>query len=818
MYLEEYRRKRDFAKTPEPPPGGVDDAPRRVGKFFVQRHNASHLHYDFRLEICGVLKSWAVPKGPTLDPTAKPFAALVEDHPLEYGPFEGNIPPGNYGAGSVMLWDRGHFELIGEDDAPTQLERGDLKFRLHGERLGGTWAIVRMKTKTSKGTEWLLIKKKDEASKPGWDPENHATSILTGRTQDQIAANAPPAGAPKVLPMLGKAQLPPFFAPMGANITDKLPKGPDWVYEIKWDGVRALVYIDHGNLSILTRNNNRCERQYPELQVLPHYIDARQAVVDGEIVVLDDKGVSQFELIQPRIHTSDGHAIARMAERRPALFYAFDLAHLDGHDLRKLPLSERRANLAAILKPFPLLRLSETFPAEGDELLEAARATGLEGLVAKRLNSTYESKRSSDWLKLKLVTEQEFVIAGCTPGERDTFGSLAVGYYDDHGDLVYAGNVGTGFTEKTLAELWAKLQPLVTAKKPFARGDKIPKGTIWVEPVLTVQLKFANWTSDGKLRAPVYLGLRNDKPPAEVVRETPTPAPAPTTTSKLTNLDKIYFPEHGYTKGDLIQYYDTVAPLILPHLKDRPLSLKRYPNGIHGDYFFQKNTPDNYPSWLRTEIVDNTRYIICNDKATLLYLANLGCIDQNPLMSRIGSIESPDFILMDIDPYQCGYDKVVEAALLVKGKLDAIGLTGYPKTTGGDGMHVYVPIEPVYAFETARAFAEIIARLLAAEHPKLFTTPRAVDKREKDRVYFDWMQIASAKTISAPYVVRAHPGAPVSTPLAWDEVKSGLHPSQFTIKTAPARFAKLGDLFAGVLKKPQRLEDAFARLQSLIQR
>ena len=818
MYLEEYRRKRDFAKTPEPPPGGVDDAPRRVGKFFVQRHNASHLHYDFRLEICGVLKSWAVPKGPTLDPTAKPFAALVEDHPLEYGPFEGNIPPGNYGAGSVMLWDRGHFELIGEDDAPTQLERGDLKFRLHGERLGGTWAIVRMKTKTSKGTEWLLIKKKDEASKPGWDPENHATSILTGRTQDQIAANAPPAGAPKVLPMLGKAQLPPFFAPMGANITDKLPKGPDWVYEIKWDGVRALVYIDHGNLSILTRNNNRCERQYPELQVLPHYIDARQAVVDGEIVVLDDKGVSQFELIQPRIHTSDGHAIARMAERRPALFYAFDLAHLDGHDLRKLPLSERRAKLAAILKPFPLLRLSETFPAEGDELLEAARATGLEGLVAKRLNSTYESKRSSDWLKLKLVTEQEFVIAGCTPGERDTFGSLAVGYYDDHGDLVYAGNVGTGFTEKTLAELWAKLQPLVTAKKPFARGDKIPKGTIWVEPVLTVQLKFANWTSDGKLRAPVYLGLRNDKPPAEVVRETPTPAPAPTTTSKLTNLDKIYFPEHGYTKGDLIQYYDTVAPLILPHLKDRPLSLKRYPNGIHGEYFFQKNTPDNYPSWLRTEIVDNTRYIICNDKATLLYLANLGCIDQNPLMSRIGSNESPDFILMDIDPYQCGYDKVVEAALLVKGKLDAIGLTGYPKTTGGDGMHVYVPIEPVYAFETARAFAEIIARLLAAEHPKLFTTPRAVDKREKDRVYFDWMQIASAKTISAPYVVRAHPGAPVSTPLAWDEVKSGLHPSHFTIKTAPARFAKLGDLFAGVLKKPQRLEEAFARLQSLIQR
>jgi len=503
-----------------------------------------------------------------------------------------------------------------------------------------------------------------------------------------------------------------------------------------------------------------------------------------------------------------------MAQRRPVVFYAFDLVHLDGRDLRKEPMESRRKLLSSILRPFPLLRESGLFPAEGTALLDAARANGLEGLVAKRLGSLYESRRSSDWLKLKLVTEQEFVIGGCTPGERNTFGSLAVGYHDDQGALVYAGNVGTGFTERSLAELWTLLQPLVTAKKPFARGDKIPKGTLWVEPVLMAQVKFANWTGDGKLRAPVYLGLRRDKPPVEVVRE----APQPVSNSKLTNLDKIYFPEHGYTKGDLIQYYDAVAPLILPHLKDRPLSLKRYPNGIHGEYFFQKNTPDNYPSWLRTELVDNIRYIICNDRETLLYLANLGCIDQNPLMSRVGSIDHPDFILMDLDPYQCEYSKVVEAALLVKAKLDAIGLTGYPKTTGGDGMHIYVPVEPVYTFEQVRAFAEVIARLLAAENPGLFTTPRAVEKREKDRVYFDWMQIAGAKTISAPYVVRAHPGAPVSTPVVWEEVTDSLHPSQFTIRTAPERFQRFGDRFAGVLGKPQRIERALDRLAGLLGR
>jgi bifunctional non-homologous end joining protein LigD len=607
--------------------------------------------------------------------------------------------------------------------------------------------------------------------------------------------------------------MPGFFPPMGASITENLPKGPEWIFEVKWDGVRGLIHIDRESMAIYTRNNNRCERQYPELLVLPHYIDAEQAILDGEIVVLDAKGASKFELIQSRIHIQDANAIAKMGQKNPVHLYVFDLLYLDGYDLRGVPLIERKRALASIVKPHPLLRLSDHFEDSGEELLEAARQAGLEGLIAKCKTSLYESRRSRDWLKLKLTSEQEFVIAGYTPGERDTFGSLVLGYRDEDGKLAYAGNVGTGFNEKTLQDLWARLKPLVIAKKPLERGDKIPRGTVWVEPKLVAQIKFANWTNEGRLRAPVYLGLRSDKPAVDVTREGPG-----LTTVKLTNLDKVYYPENGYTKGDLLNYYGSAARLLLPHLKDRPLSLKRYPNGIHEPYFFQKNTPEGYPSWLRTETIEGTRFVLAEDDQSLLYLTNLGCIDQNPWMSRVGSLDRPDYILIDLDPYQCEFAKVVEAALLVKAKLDAIGLTGYPKTTGGDGMHIFVPIKPAYTYDHARSFAAVIAGLVAAERPDLFTTPRAVEKREKNRVYFDWMQIARSKTISAPYVARAYVGAPVSTPLGWEEVNAKLHPSQFNIKNAPARFSRVGDLFEGVLRKPQPLEKAFGKLEKLVRR
>jgi bifunctional non-homologous end joining protein LigD len=854
MSLEDYKKKRDFAKTPEPGAGTEAKSPARGGKFYVQRHDASHLHYDFRLEMGGALKSWAVPKGPSLDPAVKHFAAHVEDHPLDYGDFEGNIPKGSYGGGSVMLWDRGTFELIGDESGETQLARGDLKFRLHGEKLTGTWAIVKMKGSTArdkgKDNAWLLIKKNDEAAQPGWDIEQYAVSVKTGRTQAEIAADLPAKKTekkaatrkkplttdeknnidPSSIPGAVRAPMPGFFAPMSASVAEGIPRGDNWMFEIKWDGVRGLIFIDDGTMTIYTRNNNRCELQYPELQVLPHYIGARQAILDGEIVVLDAKGVSKFELIQPRIHTRDASAIAKMAGKNPVHLYLFDLLYLDGFDLRRAPLRERKRALDRIVSPFELVRDSGHLTGSADDLLDAARQNGLEGLIAKASDSVYESRRTRTWLKLKVTAEQEFVIGGYTPGERDTFGSLAIGLHEG-GKLIYAGNVGTGFTEKILRDLLTKMQSRLIDKMPFAPDKMIPKGTVWVKPELVAQVKFAEWTSDRKLRAPVYLGLREDKPPAEVGRETVVETLLPLDKKevsltidghalKFTNLDKLYFPDDGYTKRDLLNYYDAVSPLLLPHLKDRPLSLKRYPNGIKEEFFFQKNTPASYPGWLRTETIGEAgkkiRYVLADDRASLLYLTNLGCIDQNPSMSRAGSLENPDFILIDLDPHECAFTRIVEAALLVKSKLDAIGLTGYPKTTGGDGLHIYVPLEPHYTFEQARSFAEVIARLLAAERPDLFTTPRSVEKRQKNRVYFDYMQLAESKTISAPYVVRAYAGAPVATPLAWEEVRPELDPGQFTLANAMDRFSRVGDLFGGVLKMPQNLAHAFGRLEKLI--
>ena len=843
MSLQEYKKKRDFTKTPEPGPGKDASSPARGGKFCIQRHDATHLHYDFRLEIGGALKSWAIPKGPSLDPEVKHFAAHVEDHPIDYGDFEGNIPKGSYGGGSVMLWDRGTFELIGDESGEQQLERGDLKFRLHGEKLTGTWAIVKMKgaAKDKKDNAWLLIKKKDEAAKPGWDIEQYAVSVKTGRTQAEIAADLPAkktASRKKKDTDLSKipgavlAPMPGFFAPMSASVAEGIPKGDNWMFEIKWDGVRGLIFIDDGAMKIYTRNNNRCEQQYPELQVLPHYIEASQVILDGEIVALDARGISKFELVQPRIHTRDASAIAKMAGKNPVHLYLFDLLYLDGFDLRRVPLNKRKSTLQRIVKPFDLVRVSDHLIGSGEVLLEAARQNGLEGLLAKASNSVYESRRTKTWLKLKVTTEQEFVIGGYTLGERDTFGSLAVGFHED-GKLIYAGNVGTGFTETVLRNLLAKMQARLIDTMPFAPDKMIPKGTVWVKPELVAQVKFAEWTSDRKLRAPAYLGLRDDKPPAQVGRETVVENLLPADKKevsltidghalKFTNLDKLYFPDDEYTKRDLLNYYNAVAPLLLPHLKDRTLSLKRYPNGIRGEYFFQKNTPVGYPGWLRTESIGEAgkkiRYVLADDRAALLYLTNLGCIDQNPSMSRVGSLENPDFILIDLDPHECAFAKIVEAALLVKQKLDSIGLTGYPKTTGGDGLHIYVPIEPHYTFEQARSFAEVIARLLAAERPDLFTTPRSVEKREKNRVYFDYLQLGESKTISAPYVVRAYAGAPVATPLAWDEVRPDLEPGQFTLANAMERFSRVGDLFAGVLNQPQSLADAFGRLEKLLKR
>ncbi len=833
MSLKEYSRKRRFESTPEPRPGGPSSWGNR---FYIQRHSARRLHYDLRLEMDGALRSWAVPKGPTLDPAVKRLAVLVEDHPLEYGEFEGTIPEGNYGAGSVSLWDKGTYEWLTDKPPREQWERGDLKFRLHGHKLMGEFALVRMKDR-GKGNEWLLLKKKDFAAKPGWDPESDLRSVREGAVD---AAAIPGARA---------APMPREIVPMLATLSDSLPEGAEWVYEVKWDGVRALCFLEDGRTRMFSRTGKTIERQYPEFSALADSVAAKGAVLDAEIVAFDEQGRPSFGPLQPRIMANPKN-VPHLARTQPVSLFTFDLLYLDGYDLRESPLTERRRALAAILRPDARVRLSEHFTGDPGQLLEAARQNGLEGIVAKRALSRYEPRRSRDWLKIKVVEQQEFVICGWTEGERKPFGSLVLSYHED-GKLRYAGNVGSGFTQELLDTVHRHLKPLATSRSPLSETPPEVKDAHWVKPELVCEVRFHSWTLEDRLRAPVFLGLRPDVGPKDCVREraggaTPakTDAAAPATPSfpgpllpagreevvlavdghklKFTHLDKVFYPREGYRKRDVINFYNSVAELILPYLHDRPLTLKRYPDGIEGEHFFQKDAPPGMPAWVHRKKLateegkEAKHFVLAQDRASLLYLANLGCIDQNPTMSRVGSLDRPDFILLDLDPNGCAYDRIVEAALLLRRKLEQLELVGCPKTTGGDGMHIYIPIETRYSYEQARGFAEVLARLVAHERPDLFTTPRAVAKREKGKFYFDYLQIGEGKTISAPYVLRAYPGAPVSTPLAWGELKPGLSPAQFHLGNVLDRFARLGDLFRPVLTEKQRLEKALEKLETLV--
>jgi bifunctional non-homologous end joining protein LigD len=830
MSLEEYRRKRVFSKTPEPP----DKPSREAGnRFFIQRHSARRLHYDLRLEMDGVLKSWALPHGPTLDPAIKRLAVHVEDHPFDYGSFEGTIPSGNYGAGSVTLWDRGTYEWLGPKTPAQMWESGDLKLRFHGHKIVGEFALVR--TNRAKGKDWLLIKKKDFAVREGWDPEADTRSVLQGPGEISSTEGAV------------KAEMPTSLEPMLATLGNAVPSGSDWLYEVKWDGYRALCFIEGGKVRMVSRRGTKLDKQFaPVAQALAQSVKADNTIIDGEVVALDESGNPSFQHLQNLTGFGTKPALKGMAP--PNLnFFAFDLLYLNGYDLRKAALIDRRQLLMSILLPSEIVRYSEHFIGKGDELLQAVRAKGLEGIIAKQAQSRYESKRSGSWIKIKVTTQQDFIVCGYILGEREPFGSLVLGY-NKNKKLAYAGNVGSGFTQQSLKGVFEKVKPLITKKPVLSDVPKEIGEVTWVKPELICAVKFTSWTKDDRLRAPVFLGMRTEVMPEEVVRETGLigesllaeetadeskqevllPADKAEIALdidghrlKFSNLNKVFYPADGYTKRDVINFYAAIADLLVPHLQGRPLSLKRYPNGIDQDYFFQKDA-SGFPDWLhREELADEedaeskTR-VICDDKASLLYLANLGCIDQNPYMSRLGTLEHPDFILIDLDPYHCGYDRIVEAAQLVREKLRLIGLTGYPKTTGGNGMHVYVPVEPIYSSAQTRQFAEILARWVAAERPELFTTPRMVSAREKGKVYFDYLQNASGKTISAPYVLRAYPGAPVATPLKWDEVVSGLKPAQFHIANVLRRFERVGDLFAGVLNKPQELGPAIEKLSAMV--
>ena len=650
MGLKEYERKRNFEKTPEPKPKAAPGEQRSHGGFFcVQRHDATRLHYDFRLEVNGVLVSWAVPKGPSLDPARKSLAMKVEDHPFDYGTFEGNIPKGNYGGGSVMLWDQGSYDVLGEASAPEQLERGDFKFELHGKKLNGSFAIVRMK-RAAKGNEWLLIKKKDEYAVTDYDIDQFAFSVATKRTQDEIANNVEQL---QVAELKGarKAALPESLEPMLATAVAEPPTGSHWIYEIKWDGVRALCFSQNRALRIHSRRGNRSEKQYPELADLPKHVNANTVWLDGEICVLDEEGRARFQNIQPRIGANPA-SVPQLAEKTPATLFLFDVLYVDGYDLRGCSLKDRKQILNALVVPDDHIRISEAFDTGGHEMFEAARKMGLEGILAKDVRSTYEAGRSTRWQKVKISNEQEFLIAGFTKGEREYFGSLVLGVQRD-GKLIHVGQVGTGFDHKLMKQIFEHLRPLITKTSPFVDRPKI-KNVTWVKPEVVCQVRFLEWTQEGMLRAPVFVGLREDKAAAEVVREEPVSQPAENgpvkdvSTSaldlsgaeanvevdgrrlKLTNLNKIFFPKEGWTKRDLLSFYDAVSEWLLPHLEGRPLSMKRYPNGIGEDYFFQKNAGSHFPDWMACEPISEhggsklNHYPLANDRASLLYLVNLG--------------------------------------------------------------------------------------------------------------------------------------------------------------------------------------------------
>ena len=835
MALGDYEKKREFDRTPEP---SAEASARPAGfagpVFCIQRHDARRLHFDLRMEIGGTLKSWAVPEGPTQDPTIKRLAVMTEDHPMMYATFEGNIPKGNYGAGSMMLWDLGEFEVLEGKTAEAQLERGDFKFRLRGQKLRGDFALVRLKNSV-KGNEWLLLKKKDAAAQVGWQGAPFDWSVASGRTQDEIAHEMP--GRSRGTP----AKMPKKIVPMLAALTTEAPRGPDWMWEIKWDGVRAMVFFSDGAVRIDSRKSTPIERTYPELQAIAGQLRCDNAILDGEIAALDEQGRPRFQRIQPRIMATDASAIQQMTKSHPVMFFAFDLLYLNGRDLRSMALRDRRRLLKTVVTPSSVVRVSEELDGDPLQILQVVRAQELEGLVGKNLSSAYESSRSRSWVKLKSHREQEFVICGYTEGQREHFGALVCAAYDGK-RLHWVGNVGTGFDQKTMRMLRAKMDPLVVAKRPFAEVPDFPEKAVWLRPSLVCTVRYFEWLTTGRFRGPVYVGLREDIDPSECMLEpAELAAPGPVLVRppllpgaaeeavltvegqrlKFTHLNKVYYPADGVVKRDVLNYYDAVADLLMPYWKDRPLSLRRYPEGIEHEGFFQKNAAEGFPEWVRRQVVmaenDEPRMqAIGNGRAELLFLTNLGCIDQNPWISRVATLDHPDFLLIDLDPFECPYDKIVEAAHFVRRKLDVLELTGYPKTTGGNGLHIYVPLDPVYSYGQTKAIAEVLARVCATERPDLFTFPRNVKGREKGRVYFDFLQNGRGKTISGPYVLRPRPGATVATPLDWREVKPGLTPAEFHIRNVQERFARVGDLFAGVLTNLQRLEPVIERLDALV--
>jgi len=843
MGLEEYKRKRRFNETPEPA-GEIKKS--RGNSFVIQKHHATRLHYDFRLEMEGVLRSWAIPKGPSLNPADKRLAALTEDHPIDYGGFEGVIPKGNYGAGNVIIWDNGTYEMVDPDTPEAGWKKGKLHFILHGKKLHGEWVLVRGSRSPK---DWIFFKVRDEYADPGIDiTVERPESIISGMLVDSVSEGT--RTKQWVTPIereleqygmkeAGRSPFPKITQPMLATLVEKPFDNRDWLFELKLDGMRAIVEKNGPKLDMWTRNGKSLSHRFPTLAKALAELPVDTLILDGEIVALDDKGQSHFHLIQPRIHLSRAKDIAAADEQIPVYFFAFDLLYINGYNLMKFSLIERKAVLRKLVPDNNgWIRFADHVEDTGRQFFKAVSDLGLEGIVAKLKKSEYQQTRSRFWLKIKTQRTDHFVIGGFTPpeGSRKHFGALLLGLYQNS-DFIYVGRAGTGFDDRALADAEKQLQPLVRKEPPFKEVPAEIRKSIWVQPQLVCEVKFGEWTTDKKLRAPVFMGFRDDIDPQDCRLEEALPSKANVKAAtveqnaekeekaaakssspevsaahriEFTNLNKVFWPEHGYTKGDLIDYFDKVSPYLIPHLLDRPLVFERFPDGIHGPSFYQKDAPDYTPEWVRTQEIWSEdvgryiRYFIGADRDQLLYIANSANIQHNPWMSRIQHFDYPDYLVFDLDPVEAPFKTVQEVAIVVKGVLDELGLRGYPKTSGASGIHVHLPVlEKTFTYEDVRVFAEAIASIIVQRMPETATIERVVKRRKPHEVYIDYLQNIRGKTVASVYSPRPRPGAPVSTPLEWPEFERPIDPNAFTIKTIFKRLDKYGDLFEKALTDRQ---------------
>jgi len=837
MSLKQYNLKRSFTKTPEP--RGLTKASKGPLTFVIQKHAATRLHYDFRLEMDGVLKSWAVPKGPSMNPEDKRLAVMVEDHPMDYADFEGIIPKGNYGGGTVMVWDRGVYTPYGakgreeaEEILLAQLKKGHITFVLLGDKLKGEFALIR--SDHMEENAWLLIKKGDEYASEK-DILKLDKSVKTGRSMAEIAGKASKEEnvwesrkkgetlsksksknekkvsrkgetfsnqMSKLLQDAPKRSIPHNIKPMLAESVDEPFNRANWIFELKWDGYRAIAEIEKGKVNLHSRNLISFNRKFAaiaaSLSKFPH-----DAVLDGEIVALDEKGRPEFGMLQDYPNG-----------KSELVYYVFDILYVDVHNVTNLPLIKRKELLRELLPRLPHVRFTDYVEESGREFFSIAQKLHLEGIMAKDSRSLYTiGERSQSWLKIRTQKRQEAIICGFTEpgGTRQYFGALILGVYQ-RGRLRYIGHTGGGFDDKKLETLYEKLKKIAQEDCPFEKTPATNAPVTWVKPQLVCEVTFKEWTRDRIMRQPIFVGLREDKSSKEVVPERALHVVDDSETSvtigkqnlKLTNLSKTFWPRERYTKADLIRYYAEIAPILLPHLKGRPQSLLRFPNGIVGESFFQKDSSTLTAKWIKRISIESEHggkaleYLLCQDKASLIYLVNLGCIDFNPWSSRIGHLEDPDYGIIDLDPEKCSFEKVIEVAQAARMLFEKLGIESYPKTSGKRGMHIYIPMGAKYTYEQVRQFTQLLCIQIHEKLPKI-TSLVHNPKERQGKVYLDYLRNARGQTAASVYSARAYPGATVSTPLKWEEVNKNLDPGKFTLKNMVKRVEKVGDLFEGVM-------------------